>query len=460
MSQTVSGSDVSKAAGPDGTSAAPEIRAEASTAGNPYEDKWPVGKKAAYFTCFVAFLLGMFDLIDRMVMASLFPYLKAEYALSDAQLGSLMSIVNVSISLLVVPSGYFIDRWSRKKMMCIMGVVWSLATGACAFAGTFSHLLMARFVVGAGEAGYNPAAQSLLAASFPRRLRTTAVGLAQFGMALGGPVGLVLGAYVATHYGWRHAFGLVAIPGLFVSLLALTLKDFKNVKDVAASDAEARKPEKVPYAVVLRDMMRTPTLLCVFICAALSLFFTGTMQSWLPTYYNRVAHLPMTTSSFLAAMTFVCSSLAILLGGPLMDWARTKRSNAAPIWMCFCMLLAGVARVWIFGFATPGSVPQIAVMIGIGLVTGTMGTVSAGMVVDISHPGHRASAVSLMVFVQNILGYAVGPFLTGWLSDMFDLNTAILIVTSVWFIGAALYVVAIFTYDRDRAKVANITTEF
>lgn len=419
------------------------------------DDVWPIGKKSAYFTCLIAFLLGMFDIIDRQVVASLFPYIKAEYALTDAQLGSLMSIVNVSIAVLVVPSGYLIDRWSRKKMIFLMGVIWSLATGACAFAGTFSHLLMARFVVGAGEAGYNPAAQSLLAASFPRRLRTTAAGLAQFGMTLGAPIGLMLGAFIATHWGWRHAFGIVAIPGLLLSFTALLVKDFKTPPKSSAKDKSSE-----PYLKEVLNLLRTPTLVCIFLGAAMLLIHSGMMQSWLPTYYNRVAQLPMTVASGITALGFVVSAVAIIGGGPLIDWAKTKKSNAAPLWLCAVMFLCGVAYVGAFGFVVPGSTLQIVIIIGIGLFAGTVATVGTAMVLDLAIPSQRGTAVSLLIMIQNLLGYTVGPLLTGFISDMFDLATGMTVVSGVFFIGMICYLIASFTYDKDRAKVSEAETMF
>lgn len=422
------------------------------------DDVWPIGKRSAYFTCLIAFLLGMFDIMDRQIIAALFPYLKAEYALSDAQLGSLMSIVNVSIAVLVVPSGYLIDRWSRKKMIFIMGLVWSVATGACAFAGSYSHLLMARFVVGAGEAGYNPAAQSLLAASFPRRLRTTAAGLAQFGMTLGAPIGLILGAVIATHWGWRHALGVVAVPGLLISFLALKVKDFKTVTDDPTTGTDA--PVKEPYGRVVLNLLKTPTLLCIFLGAAMLLIHSGMAQSWLPTYYNRVAKLPMTMASSITALGFVISAAAIVGGGPLIDWARTKKSNAAPIWLCFVMLVCGLGNVWAFGFAAPGSLAQIAVIIGSGLFGGTVATVGTAMVLDLALPSQRGTAVSLLIMIQNLLGYTVGPFLTGLISDMFDLSTGMTVVSCVYFIGMVCYFIASYTYDRDRAKIKETDTQF
>ena len=200
------------------------------------DEVWPIGKKAALYSCFIVFCLGAFDFIDRQVLAALLPYIKAEWTLTDTQLGMLVSVVNVVMAILVVPSAYLIDHWSRKKMMCIMGSIWSVATAACAFAGTFSHLFAARMFIGAGEAGYNPAAQALLSAQFPKKYRGTAIAFTQLGISIGAPIGLVLGAYIAHRWGWRHAFGVVAVPGFILSLMALSIRDYKSVEVTADAD--------------------------------------------------------------------------------------------------------------------------------------------------------------------------------------------------------------------------------
>lgn len=176
------------------------------------DDVWPIPRKYALYTAAIIFFIGMFDLIDRQVITVLFPYLKEEFALSDKQLGSLMSSLNVAISVLVLPSAYLVDKWSRKKMIFVMGAIWSLSTLLCGFVAGFSHLLLARILCGFGEAGYQPAGQSLLTACFPRKYRATAAAMVTAGMTLGAPIGLIVGAYVAQHWGWRHAFGSSPFP--------------------------------------------------------------------------------------------------------------------------------------------------------------------------------------------------------------------------------------------------------
>ena len=77
-------------------------------------------------------LLYFFDYIDRMAVVSTFPFLKSEWGLSDAQCGAMVSAVYWAIVVFSFPVSIFVDRWSRRKSIGIMAVLWSLATAACA----------------------------------------------------------------------------------------------------------------------------------------------------------------------------------------------------------------------------------------------------------------------------------------------------------------------------------------
>ena len=244
----------------------------------PGQDAWPIGKRAAFFTFFLSCTFLLLDFIDRQVLAALFPYLKQDMGLSDTQLGLLVSVVNVSIAVLTLPTGYLIDRWSRKYMMGIMTFVWSLATGACAFAGGFGHLFAARFFVGAGEAGYVPAAQSLIAASFPRKYRSTALSTFVTCASIGSPLGLLIGAFIAEHWGWRHAFGVVAIPGMLAAFLCIRIKDF-TVRRACKAENEEQKAavssRGESWGNIVLSILRTPSCLLAFLAIAANQMFGG-----------------------------------------------------------------------------------------------------------------------------------------------------------------------------------------
>src|SRR3954470_16228195 len=125
------------------------------------------------------------DFADRQVVVTAFPYLRAEWALSEVQLGALVSAVSVVVALGTFPVALVVDRWSRVRAIAVMGTAWTGAMAACAFAPGYLALLLGRIGIGVGQAGFGPAGLALLAASFPAERRATAVGVFQGGGAPG-----------------------------------------------------------------------------------------------------------------------------------------------------------------------------------------------------------------------------------------------------------------------------------
>ena len=187
-------------------------------------------KKYSWYVFGLLFLLYLFDYMDRLVIVSLFPFLKLEWGLSDTQCGLLVSAVYWSILIFSFPGAVLVDRWSRKKSIGLMAVFWSLATLACAFTRNFTHLFFARTAIGIGEAGYAPGGAAMISALFPQERRAKILGLWNASIPLGSALGIVIGGFVAEHYGWRHAFGLVALPGLVIALLFFGIKDYQTVE--------------------------------------------------------------------------------------------------------------------------------------------------------------------------------------------------------------------------------------
>jgi MFS family permease len=169
-------------------------------------------RRLAWFVFGVLVLL-MIVIRGRQIVVSMFPHLKAEWDLSDRQLGSLVSIVSIVVALGTVPLSLLADRWSRVKSIVLMALVWSVATIACAFARDYNHLLVARGFVGLGEAAYGSAGAALLASIFPAKLRSTVLGAFLGAGLVGSVLGVVLGGVIAEHW-LAAAFGVVGIPGL------------------------------------------------------------------------------------------------------------------------------------------------------------------------------------------------------------------------------------------------------
>ncbi len=424
---------------------------------SPESAVWPIGKRAAFYSCFVVFFLGIFDFIDRQVLAALLPYIKAEWALTDTQLGLLVSIVNIIMSILVLPSAYLIDKWSRKKMIAIMGTIWSLATGACAIAGNYIQLLLARAFIGFGEAGYNPAAQALISAQFPTKYRGTAIALTQVGLGLGAPLGLILGAYIASHWGWRYAFGVVAIPGLILSVMALFIKDYKSVEVKASPKAE----KSLSYPAVVKGIFSTPSLLCVFIGAIMAMMHGGAQINWLPSYMEREGGLSVMAASNMAAAVLFASIISAIITGPLVDQLRRRTKNGTPILVATALFGATLIYAAVYGVLTPGSWPQLILLMLAQLLMGVVVSTGPIIAMDLSHPGARATTAGMLVFCQNLFGFSLGPLITGFLSDSFDLGTALLVISVVapLLVGIS-YSACSLVYRKDLDKVECVDLNF
>ena len=123
----------------------------------------------------LTFGLLISDYMARQVLNAVFPLLKAEWALSDGQLGLLSGVVAIMVGLLTFPLSLLADRWGRVSSLTAMAVLWSLATLLCGIAGNYEQMLAGRVLVGVGEAAYGSVGIAVVVSVFPKRLRATLV---------------------------------------------------------------------------------------------------------------------------------------------------------------------------------------------------------------------------------------------------------------------------------------------
>ena len=116
----------------------------------PAQDGYLFSRGQAWFAFAMTLALMIFDYVDRQVIVSLFPHLKAEWGLSDKQLGALVSVVSITVAAGALPVALFADRVSRVKSIVAMATIWSLATISCMWARNYGALMAARATVGLG----------------------------------------------------------------------------------------------------------------------------------------------------------------------------------------------------------------------------------------------------------------------------------------------------------------------
>ena len=290
------------------------------------------------------FLLYMFDYIDRMVVSALLPYIKAEFGTSDTKLGMLMSAVYLSIILLTFPVSLVIDRWSRRRTIGVMAAIWSLATAAAALTKSFGALLTTRTFIGIGEAGYAPGGSAMISGLYPIEKRSWIMGLWNAAIPLGSAIGVALGGVIASHWGWRSAFGIVALPGLFIAILFFFSKDYKTVKLIRneAPRIKGAKIEKIKMSTkdMFREFAEKPSLLLTYFGMMAVVFTTTSLLTWLPSYFTREYGIPAQQSSTKASLVMLLALVGAPLGGFLVDRWRRKKLNARLVFPGITSLVA------------------------------------------------------------------------------------------------------------------------
>ena len=190
--------------------------------------KFEIGGKKAAFVLWICSFLFMVNWMDRQVFAvAAAPMMKA-LGMTKTEVGWINNFFLLSIAFLGIPVSYLINRWSRRKMICLMGLIWSMGTFLTGLGTGFFTILVSMMIVGFGEAGFGPGGTAIIGASYPPEQRGHKLGIFNMFIAIGIMVGLLAGGFCTQNWGWRSPFFIFAVPGITLSLIALTMQDYPN----------------------------------------------------------------------------------------------------------------------------------------------------------------------------------------------------------------------------------------
>ncbi|MBZ2185565.1 MAG: MFS transporter [Bryobacter sp.] len=262
----------------------------------------------------IAFTLNY---VDRQMVYSIFPALRADLGFDSARLGLLASVFMWVYTLGMPVAGWMADRWRAGRLVWLSLVLWSAATIGCALAGSAWVFLGWRGMIGLTEALYFPAALQLLAARYPVETRSRALGFHQSAMYVGVMAGGWFGGWAADGIGWRSGFALAGLLGLAYS--AVLWRPVYRAEVVGQHKA----------AGDWRALARSGKYLALAgaFCAFNAVQWV--VLAWYPTFLQDRFHLSMTDSGWNATV-FVQVSLVvgIFAGGALADFWRRRRPMA------------------------------------------------------------------------------------------------------------------------------------
>jgi len=417
-------------------------------------DHRPAPRRYAWSVFAVLFGLMVVDYIDRQVVVSMFPHLKAQWNLTDSQLGGLVSIVSITVALGAVPLSLLADRWSRVKSVFLMALIWSLATIACAFATSYGHLLAARAAIGVGEAAYGTVGAALLASLFPARMRSTVLGAFLAAGMIGSVLGVVLGGYISQRWGWQAGFGAVGIPGLVLCVVfLLVVRDYKTV--ALPSGGSTVGAQRLSARAVVNELLRPRTALVTCIGAGLNLLVVSTIWAWLPSYLNRYYGLATDQAGLKTGIVVLVGGVGALVWSTVADRLSSRIPNARLIVPAVAAVLTTLFMCVAFAGLPPGNAQFLLIVAGGFVMAGSIGPTDA-VVIDVIHPGLRATAASILSLTRNLFGLAGGPLLAGVLSDAYGLQFAMSVVPLICLAAAAVFLLAARTYQADRRSVGGV----
>lgn len=363
------------------------------------------------YVLFILFVVYTFNFIDRTLLMYVQEPIKQEFHLSDFQLGILGGATfAILYTLLGIPIARLAERKSRITIISVAVAVWSLMSAACGLATSFATLLAARVGVGVGEAGGTPPSQSAISDYFPVKSRATAIAFYSMGVPIGVMIAGFGGGWIGDVLGWRAAFIAVGLPGLIVAALVRF-----TVKEPPRTIADAAPP----FAAAFREIAGKATFWWVSLGSAGAAFVGYGIGQYYTSYFVRSHHLSITDASRVVALIVgLGGGFSVLFGGWLSDKISHRHPNTLAWIGMLGFLITTPAAVMTFR-SDNLAVAMTFAMIALStqyLYLGGQYSITQGVV----HPKSRATAVAVMLFIVNVIGYVFGPPVTGAVSDHFN----------------------------------------
>lgn len=370
-----------------------------------------------YYVVWLLFAVYVLNFVDRQILSILNEELKAEFNLTDTELGILGGFAfAVLYSTLGIPIARWADRGNRVNIISLAILVWSAFTAVTAYAKVTWHLVVARIGVGIGEAGCSPPAYSLIADYFDQKRRATALSIYSMGVYGGSFAGLFIGGMVAEQYGWRTAFLVCGIPGIVLALIVkLTLREPPR----GFSDPPgAVKPELPPATQVLRNLWSKSAFRWLSIGAAFHTFAAYGVGHFYASFLVRSHGLGLSeVGQVLGVIVAVGGLGGTFLGGYLSDRYVNRTGDIRYYLWIPALLLAINIPVGQMVYAMTERMPVLITMVFYIALSASYLAPNLAATHRLVTVRERALASALFLLIINLIGMGFGPPLAGLLSD-------------------------------------------
>ncbi len=359
-------------------------------------------------------LLYILCFADRQIFSIALEPMKIALGLSDTELGIIQAIFNVGLGILAIPGSILVDRWSRRKTIGIMAILWSIATFSTGLCRSFVQLIIPRAAVGIGEAGYFPGGSGWLSVVFSKDSRSRVLNVFGIGPVIGIVVGSVVGGMIiAKTNDWASPFWIFAIPGVILGVVVFFFKDYATVKDKGESGTVKS------YLADWFGLFKIKAFRIIIIGQVFWALFYFTFLGWFAVLLMRGYGLDVGQAGLIVAGTALFGAITTPFGGWITDiWHKRNKTGRAYMMvvvqgLCVVFLLLAI---FLYGISLPVYICIIALSaVATSMITGTVST----MISDVVPVKHRASGVAWNVVFNYLFGASLGSWLVGAVSDAF-----------------------------------------
>lgn len=409
-----------------------------------------VGSTYAWIVLGLLTLIYICSFVDRQIIAVLATQIQEEMQMSNMQVGLLYGTAFSFIyAFCGIPMGRLADMYSRKIIIVCGLAVWSMMTYISGFATSLTFLIIARLAVGVSESALSPAVYSLLSDYFKPEQRATVFSIYASGIFGGIGVAFLVGGTVAQLYDWRMALKVVGLPGLFLALIAWWV-----IREIprGITQTKARYHVDMSMKEVLGYILKKRTLIFHFFGFSFLAMTGYTVLGFIGTVLKEV-HGARDLIPFYGWF-MLATGASVMLSGKAADMLARRWGPSRRFVMGIVAGMACLPLYYIGLFAETGW----AALVWVGsanVISSSYNGVAAALIQYLVKPNMRALAGGLYLFVISVIGFGIGPPLTGWLMDAvftgsYGPSMALMaVITGCGVLGSICFLFAMNSYDQD-----------
>lgn len=401
----------------------------------------------------MAYLLNQ---ADRQVFNTVLPAIRDALNLTDTSVGLIATIFNLCYAFMVPMGGWIGDKFSRKWVVTIAILFWSVATMFTGLAtGVIMLILMRSVATGGGEAFFGPANYSLLG-QYHKETRARAMSIHQTAYYVGVILAGWLAGYIADKLGWQYSFIIFGAAGIVWGIImAIRLKDKKDSETGKnpVKDNSANEVKKVGILDGFKVVFTTPTALMLTIGFSGLIFVITGFMTWVPAFLQEEFGQSQAAAGFNSMFyTYVAAFIGVLLAGTLSDKLAAKSNKARMMLQAFG-LIAGAIFLFIMGDSKTLWVLYLS-FAGWGFFRAFFDANTYTILYDVTPARLHASCSSAMITTGFAVG-ALAPVVLGAMKESLgSLAATFPVLGIIWVVCAILmFIVSRTSYQKDYEKI-------